>query len=210
VISLAEGQARSTIERMPALSPLFISILEGCLRAGATHATITPSQVQLMRDDAEIGTGDLPSGAYAVVAGELRGMGARDGAQSKVTVHSPVGPLEMSVEIAGDTTVLRFPRDADQAAGEAAFSALVGQAQGLGASGVRCVPQQVAFMRGQEMLAVAALDDATRETLIAYGRTVASIGPGERTGKAVLMSESGQPRMLDVELFDGGVSFSFG
>ena len=195
---------------MPALSPLFISILEGCLRAGATHANITPSQVRLMRADAELGVGDLPSGASAFIAGELRGMGARPGATSKITVHSPVGPLELEVEMAGDTTVLRFPRGGDEAAGEAAFSALVGQAKGLGASGVRCVPQQLAFMRGQEMLAVAALDDATRETLIAYGRTVASIGPGERAGKAVLMSESGQPRMLDVELLDGGVSFSFG
>jgi len=54
------------------------------------------------------------------------------------------------------------------------------------------------------------LDDARLATLIAYGRAVASIGPGERAGKAVLLSESGTRRILDVVLLDGGVSFSFG
>jgi len=195
---------------MPALSPLLISILDGCLRAGATHAKISLLQVQLMRAETELGVGDLPSGAYTVIAAELQAMGARSGATSAITIHSPVGPLALQVEMGHDATVLRFPRDANEAEGEAAFSALLGRADGFGANGVRCVPQQVAFMRAQEMLAVAPLDDATRDALIAYGRIVASIGPGERAGKAVLMSGSGQPRMLDVELLDGGVSFSFG
>jgi hypothetical protein len=195
---------------MPALSPLLISVLEGCLRAGATHVNISVSQVLLMRGETELGVGDLPSGAYAVIAGELEAMGARSGGASAITVHSPVGPLELQVEMGRDATTLRFPRDANEAGGEAAFSALVARAHGLGANGLRCVPQQVAFMRAQEMLAVASLDDATLDALIAYGRSVASIGPGERAGKAVLMSESGQHRTLDVELLDGGISFSFG
>jgi hypothetical protein len=195
---------------MPALSPLFISILEACLRAGATHAKISLSKVQLMRAAEELGVGDLPSGAYAVIAAELQTMGARTGTTSEITVHSPVGPLGLQVEMGRDTTVLRFPRDGNEAEGEATFSALVAQAQGLGADGVRCVPQQLAFMRGQEMLAVAALDDAKLATLIAYGRAVASIGPGERAGKAVLLAQSGTHRILDVTLLDGGISFSFG
>lgn len=195
---------------MPALSPLLISILEGCLRGGATHAVASRLEVRLFRGESVLGDASLSFGQYGGLVAELRGLGGRAGEAAKVTVHSPVGPIALTVEMGSETTTLRFPRDAVEAEGEAFFTALVGQADGLGATRIQCVPEQVAFFRGNELLAVTAVGPAQLEALVVYGRIVGGIAPPERRGSAVLMSASGTRRMLAIELLDPGVVFSFG
>jgi len=193
---------------MPALSPTMISILEGCLRAGATHAAISKSagSVRLVRGDAPLGEGALPAGAFPLLTSELRALGGRPGARAEITVHSPVGPLQLFVEMEPDELRVFFPRDSGEAAAEAAFSQLMSQATPAGADRVMCVRGRASFFKGQELVAVAPLDDETLALLVAHGRTF--VAPGEQTGGGVLLAAGSAPRTLHVALSDTGVAFS--
>jgi hypothetical protein len=197
-----------SLDAMPALSPAMISILEGCLRAGATCAVIsrTAATVRLVRGDAPLGAGDLPADTFAPLTTELRALGGRDGARSEITVHSPVGPLRLSVEIEPDELRVFFPVDSDEAAAEVTFSKLMAQATSLGADRVLCARDQTAFFKGKELVAVAALDHESRALLVAHGRRF--VAEGQRTGSGILFSAGGARRTLDVALSDAGVAFS--
>ncbi len=195
---------------MPALSQTLVSILDACLRAGATHADLsrTLNVVRIARGDEALGEGALPAGAWDALVAELGALGARADTRSLVTVHSPVGPLELSIEMAPTAIRIALPRDAKEAEGEAEFSALVAQLDSLGADRVECAKGRASFLRGRELVAVAPLAEAAVELLVAHGRAVATIQPGESAGSAVLMATGAAPRVLRVEIVEGGVAFS--
>src|SRR6202012_5266610 len=119
---------------MPALSAMLISILEGSLRAGATSAIIskTAGTARLVQGSKPLGQGPLPPGMFDPLANELRALGGRDGARSPVSVHSPVGPLQLFVEIDPDELRIFFARDSNEAAAEAAFGQLMARMVALG------------------------------------------------------------------------------
>jgi hypothetical protein len=193
---------------MPALSPMMVSILEGCLRAGATCAVISAAArtVSLVRGDAPIGQGALPAGTFGPLTAELRALGAREGARSKVSVHSPIGPLDLHVEMDPAELRLFFPHDSGQAEAEAAFNALMDQVASLDADRVVCARGQASFHRGAELVAVAPLTTQAAALLVAHGHTF--VPKGQQSGGGVLLSTRGKPRMLDVQLSDAGVVFS--
>ena len=175
-------------------------------RATRIHVTHDDGRVLWFHGDELVGTATHPKGIFVEISEELCALGAQGDTTSFLSVQSPAGPLEFSVELTPQAIRLVL-RDEQTADAEAAFDELMRHLVTLGADRVTCAKDEARFAKGDKALESVPLVAKAIALLVAHGKVLGSLDDTTRSGRAVLFG-GGKKRVLSVQLVDDGVAFT--
>jgi hypothetical protein len=183
-------------------------MLHNALTSRATRIDVLGDvgAVRWLRGDVLVATAELPEGAFSTLADELCAIGAKRNSTNTLTVQSPGGPLTFSVAIAPKSIGFVLRTD-EQLADEEAFSELMTHLDSIAADHVTCANGEAKFWEGKKALQIVPLVDGAIASLVRHGKLISGIEGDDREGGGVLFGGKG-PRILRVELVDGGIAFT--